>query len=59
MPQINYSEQTGLDFARIATFLDTIDLSLKSKAITEIIKGIGVLKNVMYQHFSGHIIKQL
>jgi plasmid stabilization system protein ParE len=45
MPQIIYSEQTRLDFARISTFLDDIDPNLKSKAITEIIKGIGVLKN--------------
>jgi plasmid stabilization system protein ParE len=45
MPQIIYSEQTSLDFARITIFFDSIDPNLKSKALTEIIKGIGVLKN--------------
>lgn len=44
MPQINYTQQTGIDFARIATFFDSIDPTLKSKAITEIIKGIDILK---------------
>ncbi len=44
MPQITYSEQTSLDFVRIALFLDGIAPNLKEKAILEIIKGVDVLK---------------
>lgn len=44
MPQIIYSEQTSLDFARIAVFCDSIAPNLKNKAIAEIIKGIDVLR---------------
>jgi plasmid stabilization system protein ParE len=44
MPQITYSEQTSLDFARIAIFLDSIAPNLKERAISEIIKGVDVLR---------------
>jgi plasmid stabilization system protein ParE len=44
MPQIKYSEQTSLDFARIATFLDGISPTLKNKVISTILTGVDILK---------------
>jgi plasmid stabilization system protein ParE len=44
MPQITYSEQISLDFARIAVFCDSVAPNLKDKAILAILRGIEVLK---------------